>query len=369
MFRFLTRQAGSPTQVDETKARALFLLHPAELSVILEVAWERRVQNATLPLGHPDHRSDLLSLLLPVSTYPSLFPRAAAALGFTRLLRWDHLIYAYMIESTRIYEIFRRVLQEFLLGEQLGSPDAEVQSWLRNTEEAFYRDPPRFFITSLTSQIRPDLIATRRNAYYRLFGMDLIHGKGDGQSYPYEKAKVANTDFVATFEEFLREVWVGIVNALNTSGENPTDNEAIAALATKLHDMLRSRRVGGNLSREEFLFVSMMAWFHLTVEFDSPIVSIVQADAASPEQRLQKIGERVGLAAPARTKSFFDLADPLSFLLTEIETGVFNSAAAVSALYTAGPLQDILRTIITHWSLATGQDLKTRKTTVVAARA
>ena len=52
---------------------------------------------------------------------------------------WDHLIYAYMVENTRIYEVFRRVLHEFLHGEKLGVPgSADSQRWLRVTEELFF---------------------------------------------------------------------------------------------------------------------------------------------------------------------------------------------------------------------------------------
>src|SRR5690606_2743496 len=109
-----------------------------------------------------------------------------------------------------------------------------------------------------------------RNAYYRMFGMDLIHGKDNGQVYPYDKAKASNTEFVATFEEFLREVWVAIANLNNQTGENPTDEAAIFNLAVRLHDQLRARRQGGNLAREEFDAVSMMSWLHLTVSFNSP---------------------------------------------------------------------------------------------------
>jgi len=359
------------TQSDPVRARALFRVHPADLAAMLDLAWEFRVNNTALQLGHPDRRSELTALPL---AYLNLFGGASTttstAVALRGSVRWDHLIYAYMIESTRIYEIFRRVLQEYLTGEQLGVPDAtsDVQRWLRNTEELFYRDPAPFTITSVTSHVRPDLIATRRNAYYRMFGMDLIHGRGDTPSYPYEKAKAANAEFVAVFEELLREIWVAISNFGNSSGEDPTDDGAIADLATKLHDMLRSRRLGGNLAREEFLFVSMMSWFHLTVEFDSPVVANLRAEALSPDQRLLKIGERVGLPAPTRTKSFFDLADPMSELLTTIETGAFNTAAAVPALYTPGPLQDQILIILTNWSLATGHDLKTRRMIAVGAR-
>jgi hypothetical protein len=275
-------------------------------------------------------------------------------------VRWDHLIYAYMVENTRIYEIFRRVLETFLHGEQLGVPTPDSQHWLRNTEELFYKEPAPFFITAITSYIRPDLRATRRNAYYRMFGMDLNHGTDDNKSYPYQKAKAANTNFVTAFENFLREVWVGIVNVDNSSGSNPTDDATIANLAEQLHDMLMARRQYGNLAREEFFFVSMMSWFHLTVSFDSPIVRALRSEASSPQQRLHKIAEQVGLPAHGKAKSFFDLADPMSWLLTQIEMGTYNEPGAVPALYEAGPVQDAMKTIITHWSITTGRDMKTR---------
>lgn len=358
------------TLSEKARAEALFRLHPADLAALLDLAWDFRVTDTAQELGHPDHRSDLAAYSFD---FLELFPSVEANDGTTSVepplrgfVRWDHLIYAYMVESTRIYEIFRRVMHEFLHGEQLGVPDSDVQFWLRNTEELIYREPAPFFITSVYSDIRRDTLATRRNAYYRMFGMDLIHGKGDAATHPYEKAKVANAEFVAIFEEFLREVWVGIANFGNASGEDPTDDAAIADLATKLFDMLRTRRLGGNLAREEFWSVSLLSWLHLTVEFDSPVVKALRAEGSSADQRLLKIGERVGLPAPMRTKSFFDLADPMSRLLILIEFDTFRDAAAVPALYTPGALEADLRTIITHWSLATGHDLKTRRTRVAA---
>ena len=56
----------------------------------------------------------------------------------------------------------------------------------------FYRDPPPFFITAVTGYVRPDIHATRRNAYQRMFGMDLNHGTDDNKPYPYVKAEAAN---------------------------------------------------------------------------------------------------------------------------------------------------------------------------------
>jgi hypothetical protein len=357
MFRQLANLLPANQSPDE-----LFNIHPIELVGILERVWEASRSTTTgapdEPLGHPDHRSDVNSIRA------SLLPSPVAIIGSDKnLRRWDHLIYAYMIENTRVYEIFRRVLHEFLHGEKLGTPIPESQRWLRTTEELFYRDPTPLTITSLASYIRPDLRASRRNAYQRMFGMELNHGAEDGKAYPYTRAEAANGEFVATFEEFLREVWVGMTYVTATSSSNPTDKSKIAELAEKLHDMLRSRRQNGNLSREEFAFVSAMSWFHLTLEYDSPIVRALRAEATGVEQRLFKIAERVGMPAHGLSKNFFDISDPMSRILIQIELGDYNKIEAVPALFTpstGGPESD-MRTIITHWTAITGRDVKARK--------
>jgi len=369
-------------------ALALFRCHPLELSTLLEVAWQRRANAAGTELGDPARRSDISAIpdswLEPFRVAGGIEPPTGQngqpdlagttlenAFGLLdpnneaqerRSTFWDHLIYAYMIENTRIYEIFRRVLYELLHGEKLGVPLADAQHWLRNTEELFYRDQPSFSITNLTSYIRADLRASRRNAYQRMFGMDLNHGTDDGQPYPYVRAEAANNEFVPTFEEFLREVWIGIENVDNESGAKPTDDAKIADLVEKLHDMLISRRVNGNLSREEFFFVSMMSWFHLSVEFsESPIVQSLRAEAASPEQRLFKIAQRVGLPAHGLSKSYFDIADTISRVLILIETGAYLGSDAAPAFYNPGPLQNAMKTIIRHWSIITGREMKARR--------
>jgi hypothetical protein len=375
-------------------AEVLMRFHPLDLTALLELAWDRRSNNpAVKDLGHPARRSDL------PGSGTTWFGNAAFSTApqdkdvdkITRELRkpflgptffnrpisiptapvgaglFDHLIYAYMIENTRIYEIFRRVVHEFLHGEKLGVPaSADSQRWLRTTEELFYRDPPPFFITAVTGYVRSDIHATRRNAYQRMFAMDLNHGTDDNKPYPYVKAEAANSEFVNTFEEFLREVWIGIENANNISGARPTDDAKIADLATKLQNMLITRRQTGNLSREEFVFVSWMSWFHLTVDTVTlPIIADLRAEGASPEERLFKIAQRVGLPAHGLSKSYFEIADSISRILIEIETGLFNDLAAAPALYTPAPggPDEAMRTIIRHWSIITGREMKARRVT------
>lgn len=369
------------TPISRQKAEQLFRSHPAELAALLEMAWQFRKWELDLSgspvLGHPNHRSDIPQL--PNYLLEALFGNATNDFFDVNkgcflpnnkgIVRWDHLIYAYLIENTRIYDIFRRVIYEYRHGERLGVPLAGTQHWLRNTEELFFRDAAPFSIYSLTSYVRPDQAASRRNAYYRMFGMDLNHGMEDGKAYPYEKPEAANREFVSTFEEFLREVWIAISNASNISGPSQKDDAAILNLVRRLHDMLITRRTYGNLSQEEFWYVTMMSWFHLSVEFNSPIVVSLRAEGASEEERLKKIAERVKMPAHGKSYYFFHLADPLSRLLTQIEMGTYNNPAAIPALYTAGsPVETDMREIITYWSSATDRNMKERTRPVTVER-
>lgn len=353
-------------------ANGLFLQHPAALSALLEVAWRVRVHDTNQKLGDPLHRSNIPPLpdywLEPLRQASGMVvPSGGFGGGRGQQVAWDHLIYAYMIENTRIYEIFRRVLYELLHGEKLGAPTAAAQHWLRNTEELFYRDPPPFSISTVSSHIRSDLRASRRNAYHRMFGMDLNHGTDENQPYPYVKADAYNNEFVTIFEEFLRESWIAISNLNNTSGANPKDEGKMKNLAANLQNMLMSRRTNGNLSREEFTFVSMMSWFHLTVEFDSPIVQTLRAEGNGAEQRLFKIAQRVGLPAHGLSKSYFDIADPISRILIQIEASgadIVQDIAATGPVGSPNATQSTMNDIITHWSLITGRDMKAGKVAV-----
>ncbi|MCX4564229.1 hypothetical protein [Streptomyces sp. 2-1] len=366
MFRQLARHLPGG-------ADYLFRLHPAELSALLEEAWNFRIHDTDKTVGHPDRRSDLPGLpdhLLKAfpgfSHNQTTFTTPARDGCPDGTVRWEHLIYAYMIENTRAADILRRVVQLHREGEELGAPGSGAEHWLRNTEELFFRDPAPFFITARTSQARtlPDII--RRKAYYRMFGMDLVHGTEDGAPVPYSKAAAANTQFVGMFEEFLREVWIAITNVNNTSGSDPTDTMKITDLVERLSDMLTTRRLGSNLSAEEYSAISTMAWFHLTLEYNSPIVNSLRAEASSAEQRLFKIAERVRIPAHAMSRSFFKISEAISRLLIAIEAGVFINS--VESLFKdtsedGKRISNDIKTVITHWSITTGRDLKAGKVT------
>jgi hypothetical protein len=91
-----------------------------------------------------------------------------------------------------------------------------------------------------------------------------------------------------------------------------------------------------------------MAWFHLTIEYDSPIVVDLRANATSHEDRLKKIGERVGLPSHAKAQALFLLADAMSRFLREIKTGSYTNSTTAQLLYNP-PVQDNTIQIITQY--------------------
>ena len=278
---------------------------------------------------------------------------------------WPHLIYAYAVENARVYEVFRRVIAEFLHGEKLGSPSEEAQQWLQTTTDLFYKDTPPLTPWSLDNHIRPNMGAIRRNAYYRMFGIDLNHAPAPDEAYV--KSQEHNDAFVQSFERLLQEVWTGYRNRANATGTNPTDDSAIAFLCTKLRQMMAARRQGNNLAREEFFAVAMLSWFHLTVDFNSPIVVSANAASSSAHERLRLLGEKVGLPAHSKSEHFFELSRPASQLLLRIEAGEFDDAADAHLLYDeSDPITYDVQDLITHWSLATGRDMKATSVAVPA---
>src|SRR5215207_6211607 len=115
MFRQLARwfqDAGSPAGSTGDPALRVFALHPLQLTRFLEEAWFARADvlgppSPALPsdvLGGLESEIDKLLGKITTDIYP-LFGRNSG--DAPRKVIWNHLIYAYMIENTRIFEIFQ----------------------------------------------------------------------------------------------------------------------------------------------------------------------------------------------------------------------------------------------------------------------
>ncbi len=390
MFRALTKSVNAPSLATAAEADAVLSVYPLQLSRFLDEVWtaggftdtswttllKNKVPIGGIAKARPPAGllSTLASGVRPTSgavTQPYTIPTppqtgAQAMLGAAPL--WDHLMYAYLIEATGIFEIFSDVVRRYVVGETLPTPSADSVAWVRSTEELFFRDPPLFSTSgAIGSQVRPDAAVNRRNAYWRMFGMDLPHpvGRGvNGQPWKHDVGPTINGRFLELWNELLRQVWLGYENDTNSSGAKPTDPSYVAYLCQTLGETLQLRRQGGMLAREEFAFVSMMSWFHLTVEYDTSIVVDLKSTAGSggnAADRLAAIGARVGIAPSRQSRELFELADLMSTVLWAIELGLFNTAGSAETLYkhsTPNAVARSLNRIIDLWQSATGERVK-----------
>lgn len=378
---------------------SLFTYHPLQLSALIETVWLNRYDASPTPISAP-FQPWPIELTFPVLSNPFitgynngvaltpwLSPPSPLPVGsYTKPLEqpglgwmgyapatpsapakptnWDHLIYAYVIENTRIFEVFRRLLNKYAHGGELETPSPAGQLFWRNLEYLIYGDALPSMVWTTSSHVRRDEQSERCLLYYWMFGIDLSHAPQIAGEHPYEKPAASNREFIPTFEAFGREVWRGIVNARNTSGVNDTDSRVIANLAERIYDMMQSQRQAGDKSRQELRAIALMSFLHLAVLYDSPVVQDLRAEASSPEIRLQKMAERVGMSAHPKSKALFDLASPFSKLMQSIETGKYNTAANTPLLYAQNPpnpptpIARNAEDVIDQYTLATGHDLK-----------
>jgi hypothetical protein len=399
MFRKLAQELEKVTKGDRTSADRVFTFHPEQLSRWLDEVWAQggiisfgdAITNQAVPLGDVNAINmtklpgDLLTKQQvsgvnkpnpttpePTVSFPLPFGYNPPALGTQAPLLWDHMIYAYLVESTGVVEIMAEVVRRYVTGETLPTPAIETMAWVRATEDLFFRDPPLFRVGSLISQLRPDARTNRRNAYWRMFGLDLPHSAAgiDGQPWKRSAGVSSNTRFLEIWNELLRQVWLGIENEKNSSGSNPTDSNYIGYLCQTLGEMLRLRRRGGMLSREEFSYVCLSNWFHLTVEFDTSLVNDLNATAGSfggnPADRLAVIGRLVGIEPSRQARELFELANLVSPLLWAIELRQFDEAAKAELLFrihdpgivVKPSIAETMNRIIDLWQSATGDRVK-----------
>lgn len=306
-----------------------------------------------------------------------------------------HLIYAYLVENTRIAQIMERLIYLFQHDEKLGIASAidpvqqQAFQWILNTEILFFKTLSNTSYRNISGTLRPNPEASRRNAYYRLLGMDLAFGDPNSEGimdYTYYKAKSANKDFIVLFEQFLSEIWQAFINAQNTSGANTTDYQRIIDMAVKLRQMLMARRGASgniassnyrfmNLSREEYSSVGFASWLFNIISYNSPVVNFLGCQANTASERLINIGKKVGIEAHKKSQALLDMAPPSATILRIIEYGTYESFGSTSlwireviesqtpagrliaTTNQANALLDLL-TVINNWEKATGHKVK-----------
>lgn len=294
-----------------------------------------------------------------------------------------HMIYAYLIENTRIVQIFEKLLFLYMHDEKLNKAttpeNQKAFQWIMNTESLFFKELSNSSYRNISSQIRTSRDATRRNAYFRMFGMDLAFGDiGSNAPVDFYKAEFNNQPFIILFEKFLTEIWQAYANARNAVGLNTTDMFVIVDTAQKIQEMLMSRRTTEitfenyrffNLSREEYASVVMMSWLYEVVSYDSPVIKFLRCNGNTPGERLINIGNKVGLPAHTKSEGLLDIAPAMNTLLRRIELGDYNNESIVTNIIRSQvenllltdpsrlALNDLLL-IINNWEKATGHRIK-----------
>ena len=280
------------------------------------------------------------------------------------------LIFAYLIENTRIIPIFERLIHKFMTSEDLGHAGNFTAHWMRNTQALFYKDMHIPNFRPLISSLLPSFDANRRNAYHRMFGLELSHGNQDNSPVPFVKSGHANLGFVPLLENLLREIWQGIINHRNTSGANTTDIVALADSAKLLKDMLLSRRNANkdlklyetsSLSKEEFFSVIMLEWFYQIIATNTDLVKELNAEAVMPHERLANLGKQVGITPHSKSRDLFALAPLLAIFLRLTEEGHYDDPQNINALFdptVANTFAKEMSLIITLWQKTTGRNLK-----------
>lgn len=338
-------------------AQAVLSADPMDLILYMEQVWE----DADRVDG--DHPDEGRKKLVAMGRFAGLDPISPLTFG-----AWDHFGYAYALENTRIVQILGRIVREYRNGEGLGVPTPATRRWVEATEALLFGAANPFTAWLSTSSLRKDPEAVRRNAYWRMFGLDLAFGNEDNGAPVYDKAHAANTGFAPLFEELLFELWQAMSNERNFAGSNQADDDRIFRISEQLKFVLTSRRQQGLLRREELAAATALGWAELTVSFDTPLALDLGANASSPANRLRIMGERVGLAAHSKSAAFFSMAAELSKFLRVIESGIVSGPDKTWVLYAAqpaGPNEPVpigteTRRVITEWSAATGKNLKER---------
>ncbi len=233
---FLQLVTGATPAETQRNADSLFIYTPLQLSAIAETVWRNRYNgatSATTPIAPfvpwAKALTDNILIPTPISGYyfdpaginppqpvaqgigvmpagevfqpptalPGLQPDSGGNVVPTN---WDHLIYAYLIENTRIFDVFAKVLEAYMFSERLETPSPASQQFWRNTEYMLFGDGLPSVLWTTSSRQRRDEFANRLTVYYWMFGVDLSHAQELVGAHPYEKPAAANRDFIPTFE-------------------------------------------------------------------------------------------------------------------------------------------------------------------------
>jgi hypothetical protein len=277
---------------------------------------------------------------------------------------WDHLIYAFLIENTGIFDILRKAAELYKSSAQLPPARPLAKQFWFMVENVVFSPPATICV--LRTAIKSSDETEQRHALYRdTFGLELDrtepgpHGRAQG---PRE----TSSEFVRALETFLHEAWRGIVQQRSATGVRDINYRKLAISASALHDYMIARRERTDLTLEEFRAVAIMSLLHTALSFNSAVVTALGADAFNCAERLAFIGKLCGIAAHPRANSLFEISRPLSGLLRFVEAGAFSTVPGAQNLCRIQGFQDLVETVVGLYPEAMGRGLARRDAEIVA---
>lgn len=282
------------------------------------------------------------------------FHPIGAALAAPGARAWEHLASSYVLENTRAVQIMGRVVHGLRTGSMAGASSADTRRWLDVTEVLLFGNDGRASSWFAAPSVRASAEAVRRNAYWRLLGLDLAFGTEDNRPSDFPKPDQANTGFILAFEQMLVACWRALSDP---RGRGHATRDAVLHSVQGLHALMSSRREREGLDRVELTAAVALGWIRLTLEDDTPVVRDLGAQGSTAAERLGRMGERVGLPAHHQSASLFALGDDISDVLRAVESESAH-AGLVAGLHRSGPEAKRVRRVITEWSAATGKDLR-----------
>ena len=264
---------------------------------------------------------------------------------------WHHLAYSYMLENSRAVQIFARTTHALRTSERLGVPSPATVCWLATTEALL---SGALSTGALGTEQHEAQEAARRNAYWRLFGLDLAFGTDANADASFARPAQANTEFVPHLEQLLVELSKSFETA-GGAGADLDGADAIADRSQKLGQSLRDHRTSLMIDRQELLAASLLGWIELSLSASSPVVRDLALEGASAAERLQDLGARVGIPAHSKAVNLFALGRSLSIMLRLAEDDPVGARNAWAD--SATPAGAHSRRVVTEWTAATGRSL------------
>ena len=206
----------------------------------------------TPPAAEPLIRPGVSGINRRQAPAAGLQPRPAEACSPASCRCWHHLIYAYLLENTGVFEIFAEVVRRADARRDARDPGPAGRPVAASDRGAVLpRSAAVLGRLASPASCVPTTRVVRRNAYWRMFGMDLSHPIPPRWGRPLGHAAVEAGRRQRRQHDVPREVVGAAAPGLarlrepqELVGANATDDAYLLLLCDALRDMLNMRRRG-----------------------------------------------------------------------------------------------------------------------------